>query len=89
MIGFALGQWLVSRPARGCGQGEPPYITRGGSHIETLTGTTGATWGANTASDPGNGHWSNSGIGIYLSVHVPKSTGPPEPCNLVEVYNYE
>jgi hypothetical protein len=41
------------------------------SHIETFTGTTGATWGANTPASPGAGHWATSSVGLYLEVHGP------------------
>ena len=43
-------------------------------HVETLTGTTEATWGANTPASEGSGHWSDSSITAYYSRHGPDGT---------------
>jgi hypothetical protein len=40
-------------------------------HIETFTGTGGATWGVNTAANPPDKihYWTTSSVGLYYEKH--------------------
>jgi hypothetical protein len=62
----------------GCG-------VEGPGHIETITaGGSGNTWGANTAADPHDGHWSRTSVQEKIRYYLDPNGNPVDPNRYVE-----